>query len=92
MAQEISEELRTSLESAEKRLKTLCRSHILKCEKTLYIYKPHNPDLHKIVDEVEKAYKERRFSIIELIFSKPMDRIQTLADAFELRKEKDEDG
>jgi hypothetical protein len=43
------------------------------------------------VDEVAAAYPRFRVSIINLIFSKPIDKIRTFADAFRLTKEEKEE-
>ena len=56
-----------------------------------YRYNPNSPDLVAAIDEVAKAYAERRVSVINLIFSKPLERIQVFADAFRLKKD-DRDG
>jgi hypothetical protein len=45
--------------------------------------------LDLMVDELARAYAERRTSVINLIFSKPLDSVRTLADAFRLRKKEE---
>jgi hypothetical protein len=45
--------------------------------------------LDRMVDELARAYAERRTSVINLIFSKPLDSVRTLADAFRLRKKEE---
>lgn len=42
------------------------------------------------VEELEREYGERRFSVIEMIFTKP-DAARSFADAFRLRNEDDDD-
>jgi hypothetical protein len=46
--------------------------------------------LDALVDELARAYGERRTSVINLIFSKPIDSVRTLAEAFRLRKKEEE--
>lgn len=53
-----------------------------------YRYAPHPPELDAIVVQLSKDYAERRVTVITLIFSKPVDKLRTFADAFRLRKDK----
>jgi hypothetical protein len=46
------------------------------------------PALDAAVAQLAKDYAERRVSVITLIFSKPVDKLRTFADAFRLRKDK----
>lgn len=46
--------------------------------------------LHEMVEVLQQEYGERRFSVIELIFSRP-DAARSFADAFRLRDEGDVD-
>lgn len=58
-----------------------------------YRYAPRTPELDETVRGLSEAYSERRVTVINLIFSKPIDKIRTFADAFRLRKEdEDNDG
>lgn len=51
-------------------------------------YAPNSPDLDRTVAQLSKDYAERRVTVITLIFSKPVDKLRTFADAFRLRKDK----
>lgn len=53
-----------------------------------YRYAPHPPELDATVVQLSKDYAERRVTVITLIFSKPVDKLRTFADAFRLRKDK----
>jgi hypothetical protein len=57
----------------------------------VFQYGPRTPDLYRAVEELESAYPHFRVSIINLIFSKPIDKIRTFADAFRLKQEDEED-
>ncbi|MGH7139188.1 MAG: hypothetical protein ACREHD_25875 [Pirellulales bacterium] len=46
-------------------------------------------DLDKLVDGLAKLYKERRVAVISVIYSEPLDKARSFADAFRLRKEKE---
>ena len=51
-------------------------------------YEPHAQELRQTVDDLARAYADRRVTVIGLIFSKPTDNIRTFADAFRIRKDK----
>lgn len=52
-----------------------------------YRYSPRTPELAGLVDRLARLYDERRVSVITQIYSKPVDKVQTFADAFRWRKE-----
>jgi hypothetical protein len=53
-------------------------------------YAPKSPELAATVDELARAYADRRVTVIGMIFSKPLDKIRSFADAFRFRKDKPE--
>ena len=54
---------------------------------TQFRYAPRAPELDQAVADLAKAYADRRVTVIGLIFSKPVDKIRSFADAFRLRKD-----
>jgi hypothetical protein len=52
-----------------------------------YQYQPRTPELDQVVASLSEIYKARRVTVITLIYSKPVDRVRTFADAFRLRKD-----
>lgn len=90
----VAAEMRTSLPSVEGRLRDLERRGLLApVDGTArFRYAPATPDLESAVTKLAEAYVNHRYSIIELIFSKPMDHIRVFADAFRIRKEPRGDG
>jgi hypothetical protein len=52
-----------------------------------YSYGATDADLNDLIGRVATAYQDRRVAIISLIYSKPLNKVQTFADAFRLRKE-----
>lgn len=54
----------------------------------MFQYQPQTPELDRAVAGLSHEYAERRVSVISLIFSKPMDKIRSFADAFRIRKER----
>ena len=51
-------------------------------------YAARTPELDQTVRELAKLYIERRVSVIQAIYNKPSDPIQSFADAFKFRKGK----
>ncbi len=52
-----------------------------------YSFRPATPELDETVKAVIRAFRERRVTITELIFSKPPAPLKGFADAFRIRKE-----
>jgi len=52
-----------------------------------YQYQPRTPELDQVVASLSEIYKARRVTVITLIYSKPVERVRTFADAFRLRKD-----
>lgn len=52
-----------------------------------YQYQPGTPELEDMVTCLAELYKERRVSVITALYSEPVNKVQTFADAFKLRKE-----
>jgi hypothetical protein len=53
-----------------------------------YRYAPTQPALAESVRQLALLYGERRVSVIEQIYAKPADPLQSFADAFRIRKER----
>jgi hypothetical protein len=91
----VARELRISALSAGDRLKDMARSSLLskvQGGEGEYRYAPDNQQLAEAVAGLATAYSERRVTVINLIFSKPIDKIRTFADAFRLRRDDDDNG
>lgn len=83
---EVARELRTNPLSAGSRLVNLKdRNLMVEEDGGRFRYAPSNVDLERAVSGLARAYAEMRVSVIDLIFSKPVDRLGTFADAFKLR-------
>jgi hypothetical protein len=57
---------------------------------TTHQYAPKTADLARAVSDLSKAYNDMRVSVISLIYSKPTDTLKSFADAFRIRKDKDQ--
>jgi hypothetical protein len=55
----------------------------------LYQYWPRTPELDQSVRDLAKLYEQRRVTIINLIYSGPIQKLQNFADAFRIRKKED---
>jgi hypothetical protein len=85
----VSRELRSAPESVAKRLKDLQLRKLIVQESLpdlSYRYLPQSEKLGQLVDALAEEYRTRRFTIINLIFSKPADALRTFADAFKIKK------
>jgi hypothetical protein len=55
-----------------------------------YRYRTLNKD-DRLIAELADLYRERRVTVISLIYSKPHQQVQAFADAFKLRRQSDKD-
>jgi hypothetical protein len=91
-AEAVARELRIASESAGERLEDMVSDGLLKRREESpaeYRYAPDNMKLDDAVRGVAAGYAKRRVTVINLIYSKPIDKIRTFADAFRLRKDDD---
>lgn len=52
-----------------------------------YSYQPADSESDLMIAQLARFYDERRVAVVSLIYSKPVNKVQTFADAFRLRKE-----
>lgn len=50
-------------------------------------YRPKDVETDRLIGELAALYQERRVAVISRIYSKPVNKVRTFADAFRLRKE-----
>jgi hypothetical protein len=53
-----------------------------------FVYRPESPEMVRLVNRLADLYRERRVAVITAVYTKPIDKIRSFADAFRLRKEK----
>jgi hypothetical protein len=91
----ISVEAATSERSASTRLADLAARGIANVDRSsadlLYRYAPASTQLQQTIDALATAYARRRYTVIELIFSKPIANLNVYANALRFRKD-DSDG
>lgn len=56
-------------------------------DNTLYFYRAPNEGVDRLIGELGAAYHDRRVAVISLIYSKPINKVQTFADAFRFGRE-----
>jgi hypothetical protein len=87
-AEKLGRELRINRDWAASQLQHLCNHGLLNCDQPPnYRYAPKTPELAAAVEGLARAYAERRVTVIGMIFSKPVDKLRSFADAFRLRKD-----
>jgi hypothetical protein len=52
-----------------------------------YSYSPQTSELDLLISRVAELYRTRRVAVVTAVYSKPVDKIRTFADAFRFRKE-----
>jgi hypothetical protein len=88
-ALQVSTELYTSLPSADNRLRDLAARKLLVIESSdspKYRFEPEDAEASALVDLLANTYRQRRVTVITLVFSQPQDAIRDLADAFRIGK------
>lgn len=89
-AEEVAKELRSSQSSVAKRLEEFAAKKFLKNvdpSVQRYQFAPADDAVKRRIEELKELYKVRRVTVIDTIFSKPVDKIKVFADAFKFRKE-----
>jgi hypothetical protein len=59
---------------------------ITEAEET-YRYAPASPDLDRLVQQLQRVYRERPSVVTRALFSAPSDKLTTFSDAFRLKKD-----
>jgi predicted ArsR family transcriptional regulator len=90
-ADRVAEELRITEQSAAFHLRDLeLRGLVRALRGDSFRYEPPSAGVAGAVDALAEAYDEMKYSVINLIFSVPGDSARSLAEAFRIRKRKDD--
>ena len=83
----VAQALYTSPEECAANLAALAAAGFLEAvpEAMRYRYCADDGARRELIDTLQEVYRQRRVTVIELIYSKPSSRVQTFADAFRLR-------
>jgi predicted transcriptional regulator len=88
-ADTITQELRTTSTSVEKRLSDLMRKNLVVMRendgKKTYVYEPAAQYVN-VMEQLATVYTTYRVSVINLIFSKPPDALTGFSDAFRFKE------
>jgi hypothetical protein len=89
--QDISDRTRLPVLSVETRLKELVKVKLVAVEGEPSSHYRYAPNSRAIAEEVatslNEAYRERKDTVIQLIYSRPFDNIRVFADAFRIKEE-----
>jgi predicted ArsR family transcriptional regulator len=89
-AEDLARELRIDPRAAEQQLDLLCARGLLTCSDApprVYQYVSRPGALDNAVGGLQRAYADRRVTVIGAIYSKPTDPLRRFADAFRIRKD-----
>jgi two-component SAPR family response regulator len=81
--------LYTAVSMTEPLLETLRAIGLVVFRDGHYQYAPKSTEMDALIGELAQLYQERRVTIINLIYSAPMQKLQNFADAFRIRKQED---
>jgi hypothetical protein len=90
-ASDVNAEIRTSLASADDRLRDLAERGLAGVDAGTpprYRFAPAEGATAVLVSRVAETYREHRVSVVTLIYSKPSDAVRDLAEAFRLGRGK----
>ncbi len=93
-AEAVSRELRITESSASKRLRDLDAGGLVVSDGASppsFRYDASRSEVEQDVAQLAEAYTERRVSVISFIFSRPLENVRGFADAFRLKRDKDDD-
>jgi hypothetical protein len=54
----------------------------------LYRFQSPDGNAEQLINKLAETYRDRRVAVTSAIYSKPIDKVKTFAEAFRLRKEK----
>jgi hypothetical protein len=90
-AAEAARALALSPEMTERLLELLCRQGIAAATAdapSRYRYAPKSAELDGRIAELSELYRQRRVTVIQLIYSEPIDKLKSFADAFRFQQDK----
>ncbi|HVO16753.1 MAG TPA: hypothetical protein VMV26_16155 [Alphaproteobacteria bacterium] len=87
-ADELNRELRSSVSLVRQILGKFERVGLVAAaDGGAHRYAPRTPELERAVDRLERTYAARPLEIVRQIVAAPNEKIQTLADAFKVKKD-----
>ncbi len=87
-AGELNRELCSSIHLVSQILGKLVRAGLVsEAGGGAYRYDPQTPELEQVVDQLAQEYAARPLAIVRAILAAPNEKIQTLADAFKVKRD-----
>lgn len=90
-ANDVASDLRVDSGSAQRRLEDLTRRGFADQNGESFQYRANN-SMDASVRQLADSYRERRVAIITMIFTKPVDPVRELAEAFRISRKGPKDG
>jgi hypothetical protein len=84
--EEAAKELYTAATMTEPLLESLRAIGLATLSNGTYSYVPRSAELEQVVTDLDRLYQERRVTVINLIYSAPVEKLKNFADAFRIRK------
>jgi hypothetical protein len=81
-----AKELYTAVSMTEPMLESLRAIGLVSLQGDQYQYAPKSKSLDQTVDDLAQLYQQRRVTIVNLIYSAPVQKLQDFADAFRIRR------
>jgi hypothetical protein len=85
-AAEIFQRIQSSAGSIQQRLSGLTQAGLLTESNGRFRFAPRDESMRQVMHDLAEAYRERRVRIIEAIYTRKTDAVQTFADAFKFKK------
>ena len=85
-AVEVFQRIQSSAASIQQRLSGLTQVGLLTETNGRFRFAPREDAMRKVMHDLAEAYRERRVRIIEAIYARKTDAVQTFADAFKFKK------
>ena len=87
-ADEASRVFYVTVDAARALLETMAADGLLAAEPAgKYRFAPRQAEWSRLVEALAETYRERRPTVIEVIYTGPADALQSFADAFRIRKD-----
>jgi hypothetical protein len=83
---EIFQKIQSSRASVEQRLQSLAHAGLLVSNGGKYRFNPRDEEMRCAVVDLAEAYRDWRVRVIEAIYTRKTDAVQSFADAFNLRR------
>jgi hypothetical protein len=88
--QEVSDRTRLPIGSVQSKLQELLKVRLVAAhgsDNSQFQYAPNSPAIaEEVAATLDLAYRERKDTVIQLIYSRPFDNIRIFADAFRIKE------